>query len=197
MQPLMRLDYRIALASLTICGCATPIGEQGARFEFGKLRAALDGRDFSGSFGPGSVVAIWSVVPSQMQIEGDKPGNGRAVVRLTMRCRALPKPGSYTIGDLSSPVSIYASVEPRLWQRASPLRLRRYRPFISDSLRPGILTLDTVDSANGIIKGRFAASLTTFDEPPVRRTNVRGNFYGRLSINTHFPTKNPRWAKDI
>ena len=80
----MRLHIRIAVIALAAWGCASPAAETEPRFEFGKVRAKLNGSDFVGVFGPDSVIAIWDTIPGQMQIEGDKPIRGRKPRRLTV-----------------------------------------------------------------------------------------------------------------
>ena len=191
----MRLHIRIAVIALAAWGCASPAAETEPRFEFGKVRAKLNGSDFVGVFGPDSVIAIWDTIPDQMQIEGDKPIRGRKpLVRVLMRCSALPKPGIYAIKNPFSPVSVEAFLQPTAWQLIWPLRGGRSRAFLSDSMPTGTLTLESVDPVNGIIKGRFAVSLRSFNRSPAETLDVRGTFFGRLQIEPRFPRPSMRWS---
>jgi hypothetical protein len=152
------------------------------------LRAKLNGSEFAGVFGPDSILAMWDTSAGQLQIQGDQRGGRRPnLVRVTMRCIALPKPGNYAIRNLFSPVSAEAFVQPTSWQRIWPLRGERYRAFLSDSMPPGSLMLDTIDSANGVIKGRFTVSLRSMNRTPAETLHVRGTFFGRLDLQQHFP----------
>jgi hypothetical protein len=190
----MRGAYQLLIAALTIPACASHSDKE-APFEFGKLRAKVNGSQFAGHFARDSVIAIWDSSVRQMQIEGDqRHGHPPDLVRVTMRCVGLPKPGNYAIGNPFSPVSAEAFVPPTRWQRIWPYRGISYRAFLSDSMPPGSLVLDEVDSANRIIKGHFKVSLRTVNRTPAETLNVRGTFFGRLDFGPPFPRPKARWA---
>lgn len=190
----MRGTYQLLIAILTIPACASRSDKE-ASFEFGKLRAKVNGSQFAGPFAPDSVIAIWDSSVRQLQIEGDRRhGYPPDLVRVTMRCLGLPKPGTYAIRNLFSPVSAEAFIPPTRWQSIWPYRGIMYRAFLSDSMPPGTLVLDEVDSAKRIVKGRFSVSLRSFNRTPAETLNVRGTFFGRLDFGP--PTSRPkgRWA---
>jgi len=190
----MRHRYKLLVAALAISGCASHSDEE-PPFEFGKLRAKVNGSHFAGSFAPDSVIAIWDSSVRQMQIEGDqRQGQPPDLVRVTMRCIGLPRPGNYAIRNLFSPVSAEAFVPPTRWQRMWPYRGIRLRAFLSDSMPAGVLALDEVDSANRIIKGHLNVSLRTFNRTPAETLNVRGSFFGRLDVGRPSPGARGRWA---
>ena len=187
--------YKIVFAAFAAWACAqsssTPLP-----FEFGRMRASMNGGDFTGMFGRDSTIAIWNSATGQLEIEGNKR-NGRRrsqIVRITLRCGALPRAGTYAIRNLFSPVSADAFIQPTLWQRIWPLRGERYRAFVSDSIAPGTLVLDSVDSAKAIVKGRFEMALRTFNRFPPETLSVRGTFFGRLYLRQELQGPKPHWA---
>jgi hypothetical protein len=194
----MHLVYSVLVGALIVSSCSSHTSERAPAFEFGKLRAELNGNEFTGSFSRDSIIAIWDSSVGQAQIEGEHHA-GRAMdeLRVTMRCLTLPKSGSYEIRNSRSPVSAEAFLYPRGWQLIWPLRGTRGHAFISDAMSAGRLDLDTVDSANGVIKGRFSVSLRSIDRTPAETVHVRGTFFGRLHLLQHFPGPRPRWAPDI
>ena len=175
-----------------VYACAAPSTQPETQFEFGRLRAEMNSRSFAGVFGPDSIIAIWDTSSGQMQIEGDKRVRGRFpdVVRVTMRCSGVPKPGNYAIRNPFTPVSADAFIAPTGWQRIWPLRGVRNRAFLSDSMPAGNLILERVDS---LIKGRFEVSLRSFNRTPAETLHVRGTFFGRLSIH-NAPRPHAHWA---
>jgi len=192
----MRFAYRVLVAALAVSSCAPQDSGREAPFEFGKLRANLNGSEFAGIFGRDSILAMWDTSAGQMQIEGDKRSRGRRpeIVRFTMRCGVLPRPGTYAIRNPFSPVSAEAFAEPTRWQRIWPLHGEKYRAFLSESMPPGRLVLDAVDSANALIKGHFNVSLRSVNRTPAETLHVRGTFLGRLDLQQHFPRPRRRWA---
>ena len=192
----MNVTYKVLAALLA----ALAFGSQGTGneppFQYGRLRALLNGRDFSGIFGRDSTLAIWDSYVGQLQIQGDDrtrhPWYER--VRVTMRCGALPKPGTYAIGDLRSPVSAEAVVPPTRWERIWPLNGARNHPFRSDSAARGTLVLDTVDSAKAILKGRFNVALRNAEGAPAETLFVRGAFFGRLIFPRTYAARRATWA---
>ena len=195
----MSVTDKLIFAAFVALALTSKVGGGQQPLEFGKLRATLNGREFAGIFGRDSVLAIWDTTAGQLQIEGDKRGGHHRseVVRLIMRCTALPRAGTYAIGNPSSPVSAYADLAPTLWQRIWPLSGARYRPFVSDSMPRGTLVLDVVDSANGIIKGHFNAALRSFNRTPAETLFVRGAFFGRVDLRQHFLRPKAKWAPGI
>jgi hypothetical protein len=190
----MRGAYKLLIAALTIPACVSHSDKE-APFEFGKLRAKVNGSQFAGLFARDSVIAVWDTSVRQMQIEGDqRHGHPPDLVRVTMRCVGLPKPGNYAIRTPFSPVSAEAFVPPTRWQRIWPYRGIEYRAFLSDSMPPGSLVLDEVDSANRIIKGHFSVSLRSVNRTPAETLNVRGTFFGRLDFGPPFHRPRARWA---
>ena len=186
---------RTVLAALTIFACTSPGAQEEMPFEFGKLRAKLNANDFVGVFGRDSIIAIWDTASGQMQIEGDKRGGHRPViVRFLMRCTALAKPGNYEVRSPFTPVSAEAFLQPTTWQRIWPLRGDRTRSFLSDSMPPGSLILDTVDSTNRVLKGRFSASLRSVNKTPAETLHVRGTFLGRFDVQPTYPRPAARWS---
>jgi hypothetical protein len=194
----MRFEERIVLATVSVAACACAASDKETPFEFGKLRAKLNGNEFAGVFGRDSIIAMWDSSAGQVQIEGDQRGGRRPdMVRVTMRCLALPKAGSYEIRNSRSPVSAEAFLKPSGWQLLWPLRGKRMYVFISDAMPPGKLLLDSVDSANAVITGRFSVSLRSIDRTPAETLHVRGNFFGRLDLRQHFPRPRAQWAPGI
>jgi hypothetical protein len=184
----MRFLRSLSVAVLTVAACTSRVSDSEPRFEFGKLRADLNGSEFAGIFGRDSVLAVWSQSPGQLQIQGDKRGWSRTEqVRVTMRCIALPQPGTYAIGNPFSPVSAEAFIAPTLRQRIWPLHGAKFRAFLSDSMPPGSLVLETVDSANRVIKGRFSAALRSVNRTPAETLSVHAAFFGRLDLLPLFP----------
>lgn len=188
--------FRTALAALVIFACTSPGAQDETQFEFGRLKATLNAKDFVGAFGRDSIIAIWNTNFGQMQIEGVKRG-GRPpeVVRVTMRCKALPKPGNYEIRSPFTPVSAEAFIQPTSWQRIWPLRGAKFRSFLSDSMPPGSLILDTVDSTSRIVKGRFSVSLRSVNKTPAETLDVRGTFLGRIAVvQSTLPSRSLTWS---
>lgn len=192
----MHLEYSLVIVALTVTACASATSDKETPVEFGKLNAKLNGAEFTGIFGRDSVIAVWDTAAGQMQISGRRAPLllSPSIVRLTMRCGALPRPGTYAIRNPPSPVSAEAFVAPTRWQSIWPLRGDRHRAFLSASMPAGSLVLDTVDSANGVIKGHFHVSLRSFDRTPAETLNVRGNFFGRLDLRQPFYRSKVRWA---
>lgn len=183
----MRLEYRIVFFSFALSGCVTQATEQETPFEFGKLRATLNGSDFVGAFGRDSVIAIWDTLSGSMQIEGNKQVRGHGPsVRVQMKCTALPKPGTYAIKNPFSPVSAEAFLGASALERLWPVHGRRIHAFLSDSMPPGSLVLDTVDTVNRIIRGRFAGALRSVNRTAAETLYVRAAFFGRLRIEPSF-----------
>jgi len=168
-------------------------GQAGTRFEFGKLIAEVNGKDFIGVFGPSSIIAVWDTSVGQLQIQGDRRQRGQRTesVRLTLRCGAIPKSGTYAIRSPLTPVSSDAFIARTGLERVWPLRGNGIRPFVSDSMPAGKLVLERVDS---IIKGRFDLSLRSFNRVPAETLHVRGTFFGRLSIHPDFARPREHWA---
>ena len=190
----MRFYLRVLCVALAVvCAYAQSPGQAGTQFEFGKLLAQVNGKDFAGVFGSYSVIAVWDTSVGQLQIQGDKRQTGQRTesVRVTMRCGAMPKPGTYAIKSPLTPVSSDAFIAGTGWERVWPLRGNGNRPFISDSMPAGKLVLERVDS---IIKGRFDVSLRSFNRVPAETLYVRGTFFGRLSIHPDFAQPRERWA---
>jgi hypothetical protein len=176
-----------------VCACASPAPQSEMQSEFGDMRAEVNGKPFTGGFGPNSTIAVWDTSLRQLQIQGDKhdPGRRTESVRVTMRCKALPEPGTYAIRNPFSPVSSDAFIAPAGWARIWPLRGKSVRPFLSDSMPPGKLILERVDS---IIRGRFEVSLRSFNRVPAETLHVRGTFFGRLAIYPYSPRPRQHWA---
>jgi len=185
----------LTVACVTLAACTTPATEREPSFEFGKLRANLNGSDFAGTFGTDSVIAVYDANAGQLQIEGDKNvGGQRPLVRLLMRCTGFPKAGSYPIKGMRSPVHAESYLEPTALERAWPLHRRVDHAFLSDSLPWGKLELDTIDTVGAVIKGRFAVSLRSFNRSPAETLIVHGTFFGRLRTN-RIPGEPPiRWT---
>lgn len=192
----MSVVYKLIVVAVA----ALAFGSQGSNdqfpFEFGKLRAVVNGRDFTGIFGRDSTIAMWNPSVGQLQIEGARRyGRGRSeIVRIIMRCSFLPRAGNYVISDLRSPVSAEAFLPPTLWQRIWPVHGARRRAFLSDSTARGSLVLDTVDSTNAVVKGRFSVSLSSLDRAPAETLFVRGKFFGRLDLGRDLDGPRQRWA---
>jgi hypothetical protein len=87
---------------------------------------------------------------------------------------------------MRSPVHIQAFLGPTWWERAWPLHRSTVRAFLSDSMPSGKLELDAIDTVAGVIRGRFAAALRTFNRVPAETLNVRGAFFGRLIVDRRF-----------
>jgi hypothetical protein len=191
----MRSYFRV-LCVAVIYACASSAAQTEMQFEFGKLRAEVNGRAFTGVFGPNSIIAVWDTTVGQMQIQGDKRvrGRGTELVRVTMRCGAVPKRGNYAIRNPFSPVSSEAFIAPTGWQRIWPLRGSSNRPFLSDSMPPGTLVLERVDS---VIQGRFDVTLRSFNRTPAETLHVRGTFFGRLDVQPRYPRPRAHWAPEF
>ena len=176
-----------------LCACASSPPQNEMQFEFGNMRAEVNGNTFTGGFGPNSTIAVWDTSVRQLQIQGDKhePGHRTESVRVTMRCGGLPQPGTYAIRNPFSPVSSDAFIAPTGWARVWPIRGKAIRPFLSDSMPPGKLVLERVDS---IIRGHFEVSLRSFNRVPAETLRVRGTFFGRLAVQPDFPRPREHWA---
>ncbi len=192
----MNLKPALTAAVIGLVACTKPVTEKQIPFEFGKVRANLNGSDFVGAFGRDSIIAIYSPNAGQIQIEGDKQVRGwRPLVRVLMRCTTFPKAGIYPLkGGLRSPVYVEAVLEPTGWDRAWPLHGRGIRFFLSDSMPPGKLELDTIDTVGGVIRGRFTVALRSFNRVPAETLNVRAAFFGRLSVEHRFSDHPVLWA---
>jgi hypothetical protein len=59
---------------------------------------------------------------------------------------------------------------------------------------PGKLELDTIDTVGGVIRGRFAVALRSYNRVPAETLNVRGAFFGRLSVERRFHDPPVLWA---
>lgn len=194
----MHLRSVFTVAVVAIYACTTPPTEREIPFEFGKLRADLNGSDFVGAFGRDSIIAVYLPSGGTIQIEGDKQVRGRRpLVRVQMRCATFPKAGIYPIRGLLSPVYVESFLEPNAWERAWPLHGHRIRSFLSDSMPPGRLELDTIDTVAGLIRGRFDVALRSFDRVPAETLTVRGAFFGRLSVKRRFGEPQLHWAPEL
>ena len=185
----------LVIAGITLSTCTTPRNEREPSFEFGKLRADLNGNEFVGAFGTDSVIAIYDASAGQLQIAGDEQVRGHLPsLRLFMRCAAFPKPGTYPIKGMRSPVHVQGFLEPTALQRAWPLHGRVDRAFLSDSMPRGKLELDTIDTVAEVIKGRFSVGLRSFNRSPAETLIVHGAFFGRLSTEHRFGELPIRWT---
>jgi hypothetical protein len=183
------------VASVTLAACTTPSAEREPSFNFGKLRANLNGTDFVGAFGTDSVIAIYDANAGQLQIAGDEQVRGHLPsLRLFMRCTAFPKAGTYPIKGMRSPVQVQGFLEPTAMQRAWPLHGRVDRAFLSDSMPWGTLELDTIDTVAAVIKGRFSVGLRSFNRSPAETLVVHGTFFGRLRTNQILGEPPIRWT---
>jgi len=186
-------SYLRLLSLAAISASAFALAPTQQQFEFGKVIGQVNGKTFTGDFGPNSIMAIWDTSTGQLQIEGDRRERGRRteLVRVNMRCRAMPKPGTYAIRNPFTPVSSEAYIAPTGWARVWPLRGTANRPFLSDSMPPGTLVLERVDS---MIKGRFEVSLKTVNRTPRDTLHVRATFFGRLAVHPDYPRPRVHWA---
>jgi hypothetical protein len=186
-------SYLRVLSLAAVCAGASAAAQTQAQFEFGKLTGQVNGKTFTGDFGPNSIIAVWDTSVGQLQIEGDRRERGRRteLVRVNMRCAAMPKPGTYAVRSPFTPVSSDAYIAPTGWGRVWPLRGTANRPFLSDSMPPGTLVLERVDS---IIKGRFEVSLRTVNRTPADTLHVRATFFGRLAVHPDYPRPRERWG---
>jgi hypothetical protein len=174
-------------AVVVLVACTRPSTEKEPPFEFGKLRARLNGSDFVGGFTRDSIIAIYSPGQGQVEIIGEKQVRGRKPsVRVFMRCAIFPKAGTYPIGGMRTPVYMEAFLEPSAWERAWPLQRREIHSFLSDSMPSGSLELDTIDTVGGVIKGRFAAALRSVNRLPAETLKVHGAFFGRIHMERRF-----------
>src|SRR5712675_2141266 len=109
----MNLKSALTAAVIALLACTRPLTEREPPFEFGKLRASLNGSEFVGAFGRDSIIAIYNSNAGQIQIAGDRQVRGRKPsVRVYMRCASFPKPGTYPIRGLRSPVFVEAFLVP-------------------------------------------------------------------------------------
>lgn len=162
--------------------------------EFGQLTASLNGRPFRGAFGPDSTVAIYSAAAGQLQIEGKRRvGEWTEVVGLVMICENTPGPGVYRVSAPSTPVSA----------RVYRIRIRRWLPrpwrftghfYISDSMPPGTLNVDTLDFSSGAISGRFSVGVRTYNKKPADSLFVTGAFAGRVLTPKSSRDRPIRWS---
>lgn len=190
----MSLKSSFAVAIFTVSSCTTHRTEGAPPFEFGKLRANLNGSEFVGAFARDSIIAVYDALSGQLQIEGDRQvGGRRPLVRLVMLCTDFPKAATYPIKGMRSPVHVESYLEPTFWERLWPLHDRRNRAFLSDSMPPGQLQLDTIDTVARVIRGRFEVALRSFNRAPAETLLVRGAFFGRLSVD-HRPGGPVRWT---
>jgi len=182
-------------AVVVLVACTRPSTEREPLFEFGKLRASLNGSDFVGGFTRDSIIAIYSPSQGQVEIIGEKQVRGRKPsVRVFMRCAIFPKAGTYPIRGMRTPVFVEAFLEPSAWERAWPLHRREIHSFLSDSMPPGRLELDTIDTVSGVIKGRFAAALRSANRVPAETLNVQGAFFGRIHMERRFGDRGVGWS---
>jgi hypothetical protein len=195
----MHPRFLLTSGVLLLGACTTPVTGNENTVAFGQLAAKLNGESFVGSFGPDSTIALYNPIVGQIQIEGDKRVSGQRplVVRLQMRCTDLPKLGSYPIGNPFSPVAAEAFLNPSIWDRVWPLHRREIRSFISDSMPPGRLELESIDTTAGVIKGRFAVKLRSFNRAPAETLDVRGAFFGGLRVTRRLGERVPRWAPEF
>jgi hypothetical protein len=194
----MHLKSAFTTVVVALYGCTTPLTEREIPFEFGKLRADVNGSDFVGAFGRDSIIAVYLPSGGTIQIEGDKQVRGRRpLVRVQMRCAIFPKAGTYPIKGLLSPVYVESFQEPTAWERAWPIHGGRIRSFLSDSMPPGKLQLDTIDTVAGVIKGRVDVALRSFNRVPAETLTVRGAFFGRLGVERRFGEAAGPWAREL
>jgi hypothetical protein len=183
---------------LTLSACTTDVTHGVPEKEFGHLTASLGGHSFSGTFGPDSTVAIYDADVGQLQIEGNRRvGGWSEVVRLVMVCESIPDPGAYRVSaPFFTPVSagVYRT------------RIRRWLPrrwataihfFLSDSMPPGILQLDTLDLKSGAISGTFRVGVRTVNRTPVDTLFVTGAFTGRVRTSTMPRTRPIRFSPQM
>jgi hypothetical protein len=190
----MNLKSSFAIAIVTVAACTTPRTEGDPPFEFGKLRANMNGTEFVGAFARDSIIAVYDAISGQLQIEGDRQvGGRRPLVRLVMLCTDFPKAATYPIKGMRSPVHVESYLEPTFWERLWPLYGRRDRVFISNSLPSGQLQLDTIDTVARVIRGRFEVALRSLNRARAETLLVRGAFFGRLSVD-HRPGGPVRWT---
>jgi hypothetical protein len=184
--------FGVIVASACLENKATPP-------EFGFLNAMLDGRKFRGHFGRDSVIAIFDEETGHLQIEGRRgPPLFPESVRLEMNCMSAPTTGTYRIAaSFRTPVSagIY-----RVGRKWFPRRDLSFKFFISDSIAPGTLHLDTLDFTSARISGRFETWVRTINEARADSVFMSGNFSGRLDVH-HFrgqirPKFAPAWNRD-
>jgi hypothetical protein len=190
----MNLQSSFAVAFVTVLACTTHQTERNPPFEFGKLRANLNGTEFAGAFGRDSTIAIYDALSGQLQIEGDRQvGGRRPLVRLIMLCTDFPKAATYPIRGMRSPVHVESYLEPTVSERLWPMHGRRDRAFLSDSMPSGQLQLETIDTVARVIRGRFEVALRSFHRIPAETLLVRGTFFGRLSVD-HRSGEPVRWT---
>jgi hypothetical protein len=166
--------------------------------KFGYLTASLDAESFTGTFGPDSTVAVFNPDFGQLQIEGNRRGRSWwEVVRVTMVCQRTPNQGAYRISTpFFTPVS--AEVHRTNIRRWLPRQWRTTNhSFISDSITPGILRLDTLDLKSGAISGSFLVRVRTIDQKPVDSLFVTGVFTGRVRPSSFRSTRPVRFSPEM
>ena len=164
-----------------LSACSTEVAHGVHDPQFGQLTASLGTESFVGTFGHDSTVAVYDPEVGQLQIEGNRRTKGRSdLVRLVMICEASPEPGTYRVAaPFFTPVS--AGVFRIRIRRWLPRRwARTFQFFISDSMPPGVLELDTLDLQSGAISGRFRVGVRTVNEKHADSLFVSGAFRGRV-----------------
>ncbi len=174
-------------------GCDGPAREPAARF--GRMTAVVGGAPVVGAWGPDSVVAVYGVHSGTLQIEGARVDGGAwsdarlPVVRVLLACEAPPGPGVYRVAGFTTPVHAEAFLAPRgvggwwphrWWPRDWWPGRGESRAFLSDSARPGVLELDTLDLAGGRVYGRFRATVRSIGRAPAESLALAGTFWGRV-----------------
>lgn len=192
----MYLERLTILAAILATGC---VDKEARAPEFGFVNAVLDGRKFRGEFGRDSVIAIFDEETGHLQIEGRRgPPLFPESVRLEMDCKGGPTKGTYQIAaPFRTPVTAGLYRVGRKW---FPRRDMTFKFFISDSMPPGTLRLDTVDLASSRISGRFETWVRMVNELRADSLFMSGNFSGRIhardSRSKTPPRFSPGWNRD-
>jgi hypothetical protein len=190
----MPRGFRNEIIALSLVACSLDGNDAPSPTQFGRLTAAVNGKSFSGSFGPDSIVAVYDVQSGQLQIEGIRQTRTRTeIVRMIMICEQPPKPGSYAVTSTFSPVTAgYFVTSRRPWSpRPLPSDVKF---FISDSMPAGVLNLDALDIPAGTIKGRFGVGLRTANQRPPDTVFMTGSFYGRVRTVSHPQERWTSWS---